>query len=205
MNWKSAATAALVVGAVGFAAGRGWSEDDKAKPQAPGADDMMKMMEEMAKPVKQHEQIAASAGAWESDISMWEMPGAEPTKSKGSITAKSICNGLFVMSEHKSTMFGKPFEGFEFFGYDKQQQKYFGVFVCSMNSAPEIVWGTSEDDGKTVTLIGSEQTCMGMTFTPKWVLKNVDADHVTFEHWSKSAMSNNEYMKEIEIHSTRKK
>jgi hypothetical protein len=43
-----------------------------------------------------------------------------------------------------------------------------------------------------------------MTYIPKWVIKNDDADHSTFEHWSKSAMTNNEFFKEMEIHSTRR-
>lgn len=204
MGWRSTMTVALAVGAMAFAAGRVYSQDGKDAPKGPSPEDMQKMMDDMAKPAKQHEQIAASAGDWESDVSMWMTPGAEPTKSKGTISAKSVCNGLWALSHHGGEMMGKPFDGYEIFGYDKEKKQYFGVFVMSLGTTAETVWGTSEDDGKTITLVGGEQTCMGMTYTPKWIIKNVDADHSTFEHWSKSAMSNNEYFKEMEIHSTRK-
>ena|SRR5215471_6355828 len=202
MNWKSAATLAVTVGAMGFAAGSVYSQDKK--PAGPSDDEMQKMMAEMAKPAKQHEQIAASAGEWESDVQMWMAPGAEATKSKGTISAKSVCNGLWTLGHHTGDMMGKPFDGYEMFGYVKDKKQYFGVFVMSMGTTPEVVWGTSDDDGKTITLVGGECTCMGMTYTPKWIIKNVDADHSTFEHWSKSAMTNNEFVKEMEIHSTRK-
>jgi hypothetical protein len=192
----------LTVAAVAFTAGRVYSQDKPPAPPSP--EDMAKMMAEMAKPVKQHEQIAASAGEWDSECSMWMQPGAEPTKTKGSVSAKTVCNGLWSLSHHNGEMMGKPFDGYELFGYDKEKKQYFGVFVMSMGTAPEVVWGTSDDDGKTITLVGGEQQCMGMTYTPKWVIKNVDADHSTFEHWSKSAMTNNEYFKEMEIHSTRR-
>src|SRR5262245_8399739 len=204
MGWRSTVTVAVAVAAVSFTAGRVFSQDAKQgdKPMSP--EDMQKMMDEMAKPVKQNEQIAATAGAWESDVSMWMQPGAEPTKSKGSMTAKSVCNGLWLLGEHHGEMMGKPFDGLEIFGYDKERKQYFGVWVCSMGTTPEVVWGTSDDDGKTITLTGSETTCCGMTYTPKWVIKNVDADHSTFEHWSKMA-GTADFVREMEIKSTRRK
>src|SRR5262245_56720671 len=122
MNWRSATAMAVVVGAMGFAAGSVYSQDKK--PAQPSESDMQKMMAEMAKPAKQHEQIAASAGEWESDVQMWMQPGAEPTKSKGSVSAKSICNGLWMVGRHGGEMMGKPFEGYELFGYDKDKKKY---------------------------------------------------------------------------------
>jgi hypothetical protein len=202
MGWRSTLMVALAVGAVGFTAGRVFSQD--AKPAGPSPEDMQKMMAELAKPVKQHEQIATTAGNWDNETTMWMAPGAEPTKTKGTSSAKSILNGLWLVGEHKGEMMGAPFEGFEVFGYDKETKKYFGLFVCSINTHPEIVWGTSDDDGKTITLVGEETQCMGMTYTPKWVIKNADTDHHTFEHWSKMAGST-EWTKEIEIHSTRRK
>jgi len=201
MQFRSAVMLSVVVGALAFVGGRAWSQD--AKPAAPSPEDMQKAMAEMGKPAKQHEQIAASAGEWDSECQMWMQPGAEPTKTKGTVSAKSVCNGLWMLGHHGGEMMGKPFDGYELFGYDKEKKQYFGVFVMSLGTTPEVVWGTSDDDGKTITLIGGETTCGGMTYIPKWVIKNDDADHSTFEHWSKSAMTNNEFFKEMEIHSTR--
>lgn len=204
MGWRSTLSVAVAVGAVGFTAGRVFSQDAKPGDKAPSPEEMQKMMAEMAKPVKQHEQIAATAGEWDSDVSMWMAPGAEPMKSKGSMSSKIICNGLWMVGEHRGEMMGNQFNGHEIFGYDKEKKQYFGVFVCSMNTAPEVVWGTSEDEGKTITLTGGETTCGGMTYTPKWVIKNTDADHFTFEHWSKMA-GTPDFVREMEIKSTRRK
>ena len=55
MNWRSAVTVAVVVGAMGFAAGRVWSQDDK--PKMPSPEDIEKMMVEMAKPAKRAEEV----------------------------------------------------------------------------------------------------------------------------------------------------
>lgn len=179
MGWRSTLTAALVVGAVGFTAGRVFSQDAKM----PSKEEMEKMWAEMAAPAEEHKQLAALAGTWDCEMTHFG-PGAEPTKMKGVTTTKSVMNGLYIASEHKSEMMGKPFEGFGLEGYSKEKKQYFTFWADSMGSTPMLLWGKA--DGKTFTYDGDVYDCGAMgKFTPRIKMTHDDADHMTFEFWGK--------------------
>ena len=179
MSWKIVATAALVTGAVGFAAGRVYSEDDKGKMPSP--EEMKKMMEEMAKPVEQHKQLASQAGTWDVEMTSFE-PGQPPKKEKGVVKSTSIMNGLYLVSEHASEMDGKPFEGRAVDGYSKEKKKYFTFWFDSMGSTPMLLWGDADASGKTITYDGDPYDCGAMgQMTPRAKVIREDADHFTFE------------------------
>ena len=198
MGWRSTLSGALVVGAVGFTAGRVFSQDAKM----PSKEEMEKMMAEMAAPAEEHKKLAAMAGTWDVEMTMFE-PGQEPTKEKGVVTSKSALNGLYVASEHKSQMGGKPFEGFGFDGYSKEKKKYFAFWADSMGSTPMLMWGT--EDGKTITYDGDvyDMGAMGQ-MTPRVKMTHDDADHMTFEFWAKMGGAP-EYAKMMEGKYTRRK
>jgi hypothetical protein len=185
-----------------FGLGRAWSDDKAGKMPSP--EEMEKMMAEMAAPVEQHKTLAATAGNWDGEVTMWMDP-ANPTKSKGTSTRKVIGNGLYVVEEFKGEFMGKPFEGFGVHGYSKDKKQYVGFWCDNVSTTPEFMWGTPDASGKVVTYEGAEMTCAMGPYTPRWVVKYEDADHSTFEHWSKSAMSGGEFVKEVEVKSTRKK
>src|SRR5262245_24223253 len=103
MGWRSMLIGALVVGAVGFTAGRVFSQDAKQPTQ----EEMAKMFAEMAAPAEEHKKLAALAGTWDCDMTHLN-PGGEAMKMKGVTTMKSAMGGLYVASEHKSEMMGKP-------------------------------------------------------------------------------------------------
>lgn len=202
MSWRSTVTAMVVVGAAAFAAGRGWSEDEK--PKMPSKEEIEKMMAEIGAPVEQHKLLASTAGAWDGDVTMWMDP-ANPEKSKGTSTRRVIGNGLYVVEEFKGEFMGKPFEGFGVHGYSKDKKQYVGFWCDNLSTSPEFMWGTPDETGKVVTYDGGEMMCAMGPYTPRWVVKYEDADHSTFEHWSKSAMTGGEYVKEVEVKSTRRK
>jgi hypothetical protein len=184
MSWRSTLTVAVVIGAMAFTAGRVWSQDGSA-PKMPSKEDMEKMMAEMSAPAPEHAKLTANAGTWDCDMTMFE-PGQAPTVEKGVTTSTSVLNGLFVQSTHKSTMGGKPFEGFGFDGYSKEKKKYFTLWADTMGSTPMVLWGTESADGKTITYDGEEYDCGPMgKMTPRTVIIRQDADHFTFEFWAK--------------------
>ncbi len=200
MNWRSTATTAVVVGAIGFAAGRVYSQDAK-DPKAPTPEEMMA---EMAKPAEEHKMLAALAGTWDCDMTMLE-PGQEPKAEKGVTTSTSVMNGLYVESRHKSQMGGKPFEGFAFDGYSKEKKKYFTFWADSMGSTPMLLWGTADATGKVITYDGDvyDMGAMGQ-MTPRTKVTHVDADHFTFEFWAKMGGAP-DYMQMMEGKYTRRK
>ena len=198
MGWRKTLMGALVVGAVGFTAGRVFSQDAKA----PTKEDMEKAWAEMAAPAEEHKNLAASAGTWDCEMTMFE-PGSEPKKEKGVITSKSVLNGLYLFSEHKSQMNGKPFEGIAFEGYSKEKKKYFTFWADQMGSTPMLMWGSME--GKTITYDGDVYDCgvMGQ-MTPRCKVTHDDADHMTFEFWAKMGGAP-DYAKMMEGKYTRRK
>jgi hypothetical protein len=202
MSWRSTVTVAVAVGAVGFAAGRGWSQDDKGG--MPSKAEMDKMQAEMAAPAEEHKKLADLAGTWDCDMTMFE-PGAEPKKTKGVSTSKSVLGGLYVATEHKSEMGGKPFEGFGFDGYSKEKKKYFTFWADQMGTTPMLLWGTADASGKVITYDGDAYDLGPMgQMTPRTTVTHEDADHFTLEFWAKMGGAP-DYMKFMEGKYTRRK
>ena len=204
MGLRSTVTVAVVVGALGFGAGKVFSQDKGEAPKMPSPEEMQKMMDEFAAPVEQHKKLAASAGTWDCEMTMFE-PGKEPKKEKGVTTSTSIMNGLYVSSEHKSTMDGKPFEGRAVDGYSKEKKKYFTFWFDTMGSTPMFLWGDADASGKTITYEGDVYDCGPMgQMTPRIKMTHDDADHMTFEFWAKMGGAT-DYMKMMEGKYTRRK
>jgi hypothetical protein len=199
MGWRSVTTAALVVGAIGFAAGRASSQD-----KAPSPEEMAKAMEEMATPGEQHKAMTAEAGVWDAEMSLFMDPTQPPAKTKGVSTIRSVNNGLYVAEDYTGEFMGKPYVGLGVRGFSKDKGQYFGIWCDGMTTMPEIVWGKADAAGKAVTFDGAETTMGGMVYTPRWVMRTDDADHRTFEHWTKFAGAP-DFAKDVEIKYTRRK
>jgi hypothetical protein len=201
MSWRSTVTSLVVVGGLGFAAGTVFSEDTDGKK--PNKEEMEKAMEEAARPAPQHSQLRARAGTWDADVSMWMEPGGEAQKSRGTITSRPILNGLWLAEDFRGEFEGKTFEGHSMLGYSKERQKHFGLWVSSMNSTPEIVWGTADASGKTITFDGEPVPCPMGTYVPRWIVRQETPDRLVFEHWAKFE-GTDDYVKGLEIRSTRR-
>jgi uncharacterized protein DUF1579 len=203
MGWRSTLTGMVVVGAIGFGAGTVFSQDKGGQGPIPSKEDMQKMMDEMAKPTDEHKKLAALAGTWDVEMTMFE--GAEPKKEKGVVTSTSILNGLYLASEHKSTMDGKPFEGRSIEGYSKEKKKYFAFWIDQMGTTPMLLWGGPDATGKKFTYDGEVYDCGPMgQMTPRMVMVREDADHLTFEFWAKMG-SAPDFAKMMEGKYTRRK
>lgn len=177
---------------------------DEPKGGAAPAMPSPEAMAEMAAPVDQHRQLQAGAGVWDADVTMWMDPSAPPMVSKGVSTRRSINNGLYLTDEFASEMMGMKFTGFGVHGYSKDKKQWFGLWCDSMSTQPEVMWGTADASGKVITFDGSEMTCPMGKFMPRWIVRNIDADHSSFEHWSKLEGAP-DYVKEIEVKYTRRK
>lgn len=204
MRTRSTLTIAVVVGTLGLFAGRGWSGDDKA-PKMPSPEEMQKMMAEMAALAPEHKALAERAGTWDAEVSMWMDPSQPPTKSKGSSVVTVINQGHYLTDVFQGEMMGTPYQGFGVHGFSKERKQWFGFWCDSMSSTPEVVWGTADASGKVITFEGSEMDSPMGTFVPRWVVKHEDADHSSFEHWSKYVAMGDQYHKEIEVKYTRRK
>jgi hypothetical protein len=195
-------TVGIVAFGLAVAAGRVFSDDTaRAKPSK---EEMKKMMEEAARPAPEHEKLALDAGTWDADMTMWMDPKGPAETAKGLNVAKSTLGGLWLDEEFSGTFDGKPFTGRTIVGFDKSKQKYFGLWISSGGSSPEVVWGTANAAGDVITFEGEPVSCPMGLFTPKWVVRRTDADHYTFEHWAKMQGAA-DFEKGLEIKYTRRK
>jgi hypothetical protein len=133
------------------------------KGGAPGADDMMKMMQEMSAPGKEHEALKPMVGTFSCTTKFWTQPGAPPEESTATTERKWILGGRYMAEEVKGTAMKMPFEGFGITGYDKLQKFYHSYWIDSMGTGTWSMTGTADASGKTFTFTGENFDPMSMT------------------------------------------
>jgi len=166
-----------------------------------GMDEHMKKWMEFATPGKEHQEMAAKAGKWDLDISMWMDPAAPPTKSTGTAEYKVAMDGRYVI-EHVDSMMDMgggmmmPFKGMAVAGFDNMKKKYFSTWIDNMGTGVMISEGTKS--GNVTTLEGMHSDCMsGQSVKHKMVMTDVDKDNFKFEMFGPGADGKD--MKHMEI------
>jgi Protein of unknown function (DUF1579) len=127
-------------------------------------------------PGPEHTRLKKLEGAW--DAVMTEPDGK---KTKGEMTYKMECGGLWLTSDFKGEHMGKPFHGKGLDSYDPAKKKYVGVWVDSWITNPLIMEGTYDEKTKTGTSIGECNGPDGKPMKMRMVTKTIDDDHETFE------------------------
>jgi hypothetical protein len=83
-------------------------------------------------PTKQHEEMAHEEGVWDAEVTMWEKPDSEPTKSKAVETNKML-GKMWLLSEFEGEFAGEKFTGHGHMGYDPIKKKYVGAWIDTMS------------------------------------------------------------------------
>jgi len=139
------------------------------KPAADKGDDgsemesMMKMMQEMSGPSKEHEALKPLVGTFTCTNKMTPAPGAPPMESTGTVERKWILGNRYIQEDVKATMMGMPLEGFGVMGYDKMQKFYHAYWVDSMGTGTWTMTGTADASGKVITYTGENYDPMSMS------------------------------------------
>ena len=118
------------------------------------AESMMKMMQEMSAPVKEHEALKPLVGAFTCSTKFYAAPGTPPQESTGTVERKWVLGNRYIQEEVKATMMGMPFEGFGIAGYDKLQKLYHAYWIDSMGTGTWSMTGTADAAGKVFTYTG---------------------------------------------------
>ena len=80
---------------------------------------MMAAWEKAMTPGEQHARLAEHfEGIWDTRMSLWMEPGAEPMVSTGTSTSTMILGGRQLKMEFSGTFMDMPFMGIGFTGYD---------------------------------------------------------------------------------------
>jgi len=86
-------------------------------------------------PGPEHQQLKRLEGDWIATVkSFW-------SESKGTMTYKLECGGLWLVSDFRGEFGGQKFQGRGLDTYDAQKKKYVSVWVDSMSTTPLLMEG----------------------------------------------------------------
>lgn len=155
---------------------------DKPKPQMDPA--MMEAMMKAAMPGAAHKALDSMVGTWDTKITMWVMPGADPMVTQGVSEMKWVMGGRYVEQRFKGDFMGMPFEGLGFTGYDNIKKRYFSTWFDNMSTGIMMSTGNAGADG-TMTMTGTMTDPMtGKDAATQEKFRVIDANNAAFEMWT---------------------
>jgi len=173
-------------------------------PPMPDSATMMKNWQGYMTPGDMQKMMASWDGTWASDITLWEKPGAPPTKSSGSCVNKMILGGRYQESTHSGNMMGMPFEGHGLLAYDNAKKVFQSSWTDNMGTGIMNMSGPWDAATKSVTLTGKAVDASTLTDKDfKEVFKVLDDNTQTME--MSVAGPDGKDFKVMEIKFTRKK
>ena len=117
-------------------------------------DETMAACMAMAAPSAEHELLKRFEGTWRARVSMWMGPGpetgAEPMVSHGTMTNTLIFGGRFV--EHEYADDSGMFQGKGFFGYNRLEERWEGIWSDTMATFMMTERGSYDEASKTWTM-----------------------------------------------------
>jgi hypothetical protein len=162
----------------------------------------MEMWAKMAAPGAPHAELAKLAGTWNTVVTMWMEPGAEPQVSTGVSENKMVLGGRWLEQHYNGDFMGQPFQGVGYTGYDNFKKQYIGTWMDTASTSAMMTTGKQEAAGK-MTFTGTMDDPSGNAIPTKQVMTVVDADHHSYEMWVTG--SDGKMAKTMEIQYTRKK
>ncbi|HEV7767427.1 MAG TPA: DUF1579 domain-containing protein [Thermoanaerobaculia bacterium] len=173
-----------------------------AKPPTDAA--MMEAMMKAGTPGEAQKRLDAMTGTWDTKVSFWMFPGAEPATSAGVSTAQWVLGGRYLEQRFKGDMGGMPFEGIGYTGYDNTKKQYWGTWMDNMSTSMMTSTGSLSADGKVWEFDATMTDPMtGKDTTAKEKITVHSADHHTMEMWGPGP--DGKMFKNLEIQYTRKK
>ena len=159
-----------------------------AAPAEPGMSPevqaMMAAWEKAMTPGEQHARLAEHfEGTWDTKMSLWMEPGAEPMVSTGTSTNTMILGGRQLKMEYSGTFMDMPFMGIGFTGYDNVRGVYTGSWTDNMTTGTMVSTGTYDAATATYEFKSEMPDPMhGGAMVPiRETIKIVDADHHVME------------------------
>ena len=125
-------------------------------PAMPDSATMMKNWQSYATPGDMQKMVASWDGTWDAEMTMWEKPGAPPTKTTGKSVNKMIFGGRYQESVHTANMMGMPFEGRGLLAYDNAKKVFKSTWIDNMGTGIMNLSGAWDAATKSLTLTGRE-------------------------------------------------
>lgn len=126
-------------------------------------------------PGPEHEHLKRLAGDWSASFK-----GEGGAESKGTMSVKVECGGLWAFSDFHAEFAGQKFQGRGVDGYDPVKKKYVSVWVDSLSTIPMFLEGTMDAATQTLTMTGEGRGPDGKPMKFKSETRFPDNDHMTF-------------------------
>jgi len=119
-------------------------------------EEVMERMIETATPGLEHAKLADMVGDW--DVAVRYRWRAHNTWQTGTGTSKikSVLDGRYVVEEINLDTGDVPYHGFQIYGFDNIEKRYFQIWMDSLSTWPTATWGDwdAKDDKGTLVLSG---------------------------------------------------
>ena len=179
------------------------NEEKKDMPPMDSAT-MMKNWQAYMTPGDMHKMMASWDGTWNSEVTLWEKPGAPPQKSMGITVNKMVLGGRYQESVHTGTMMGMPFEGHATMGFDNMKKVFESTWIDNMGTGIMKISGPWDAATKSITLTGKMTDAMsGKDTDYKETFTVIDDNTQMMDMFAHGA--DGKEMKMMEIKFTRKK
>ena len=200
MKTRPLISAGLLIAASAFVAGTAFPQDGEKDQMA----EMMKWMSTGP----EHKVLETFVGEFDTEWKIWmggSNSGTPPMITKGTSTTTWQLPGRFTRTEYSHSMMGMPMTGFSIMGYDRYRKEFEIISGHTMDTALYSARGTSDDDGKRITVNGlMDEPSMDMKDKKvKTIIRIVDADTYIWETHDMHLGGDN--TKVFEVTFTRKK
>jgi len=107
-----------------------------------------------ATPGPVHAFLADKAGAWTVTTTMWPAPGAEPVVSTMTAKSEMVLGGRYLKEEFAGEVFGLPFTGIGYTGYDNTTGTITATWIDNMSTATMVMTGKYAQAGDPLEVAG---------------------------------------------------
>jgi len=90
---------------------------------------MMAEMLKLATPGPEHAELMQGAGNWDTSYQMRMTPDAPWTEAKGTLTARPLLDGRYLLEEQEFTAMGMPMKGVNIVGFDNSTGEYTSMWA----------------------------------------------------------------------------
>lgn len=164
---------------------------NSASTMTPEMQAKMKEMEKLMAPGENHKILDQLAGQWNHKVRWWMTPESPVEENMGTNNNHWIFGKRFLQQDvhGKNAKTGQPFEGVGYVGYDNVKQQYTTMWIDNMATGMMTANATYDSATKTFAETGTFSCPMsGEKDKPfRSVMKIVDANHYTYEMYTKAA------------------
>lgn len=154
-------------------------------------------------PGEEHTLMTTWNGTWTGDVTMWEAPGATPTKTTATAVNKMVMGGRYQQSNFKAIMNHQPFEGQSILAYDNARKLYISTWIDNMGTGMVVSEGPWDAASKSITLRGRMvDPGTGKQMEIKEIFKPIDNNYQVMEMYA--VAPDGKEFKTMEIKYTRK-